>query len=58
MDKRKRYEEAYKHAAAEKPKRVVFGGPDFEEGPHSVIKEDEFFDAVDSALDKLDQEQV
>ena len=58
MDKRKRYEEAYKHAAAEKPKQIVFGGPDFEEGPHSVIKEDEFFDAVDSALDKLEQEQV
>ena len=57
IDKRKRYEEAYKHALADKPKHVVLGGPDYEEGPHCVIKEDEFFDAVDSALDKIEKEQ-
>lgn len=32
-------------------------GPDFEEGPHSQIGEDEFFDAVENALDKLEEEQ-
>ena len=32
-------------------------GPDFEEGPHSQIGEDEFFDAVETALDKLQEEQ-
>ena len=33
------------------------GGPDYEEGPLSQIGEDEFFDAVESALDKLQEEQ-
>lgn len=32
------------------------GGPDYEEGPHSQIGEDEFFDAVESALDRLEEE--
>jgi len=32
------------------------GGPDYEEGPHSQIGEEEFFDAVESALDKLEEE--
>ena len=35
----------------------IVGGPDYEEGPHSQIGEDEFFDAVESALDKLQEEQ-
>lgn len=29
----------------------------FQEGPHSVIKEDEFFDAIDASLDKLEKEE-
>ena len=32
-------------------------GPDYEEGPHSQLGEDEFFDAVENALDKLEEEQ-
>ena len=35
----------------------MVGGPDYEEGPLSQIGEDEFFDAVESALDKLQEEQ-
>ena len=35
----------------------ISGGPDFEEGPHSQIGEDEFYDAVENALDKLEEEQ-
>jgi len=31
-------------------------GPDYEEGPHSQLGEDEFYDAVETALDKLDEE--
>lgn len=31
--------------------------PLLQEGPHSVIGEDEFFDAVESALDKMDEEE-
>ena len=31
--------------------------PDYEEGPNSQIGDDEFFDAVENALDKLQEEQ-
>ena len=46
-------------ADASKPKSIpkIVGGPDYEEGPLSQIGEDEFFDAVESALDKLKEEQ-
>ncbi|KAF2368118.1 START domain [Trinorchestia longiramus] len=35
---------------------MLLGGPDYEEGPHSVMGEDEFYDAVESTLDKMDEE--
>ena len=35
---------------------MVKAGPDFEEGPHSQIGEDEFFDAVETALDRLEEQ--
>ncbi|KAK7080293.1 Collagen type IV alpha-3-binding protein [Halocaridina rubra] len=64
-EKRKRLEEKLKLAlslssqeAPPSSRRVmVMGGPDYEEGPHSVMGEDEFFDAVESALDKMDEEE-
>merc|ERR1719260_234336 len=31
-------------------------GPDYVEGPHSQMGEEEFYDAVESALDKLEVE--
>jgi len=37
-------------------KNRMKGGPDYQEGPHSQIGEDEFFDAVESALDKLEED--
>jgi len=37
-------------------KVVVKGGPDFQEGPHSQMGEEEFFDAVESELDRLEEE--
>ncbi|CAH1115047.1 unnamed protein product [Psylliodes chrysocephalus] len=37
--------------------RNVHPGPDLEEGPHSVIADDEFYDAVESGLDKMEEEQ-
>ncbi|XP_022908521.2 ceramide transfer protein isoform X1 [Onthophagus taurus] len=37
--------------------RNVHPGPDLEEGPHSVIADDEFYDAVESGLDKIEEEQ-
>ena len=38
----------------EKPKTIVVGGPDFEEGPECAIWEDEFYDAIDAQLDKME----
>uniref|UniRef100_A0A671PLW1 Collagen type IV alpha-3-binding protein-like n=1 Tax=Sinocyclocheilus anshuiensis TaxID=1608454 RepID=A0A671PLW1_9TELE len=60
MEKRRRVEEAYKSALSELKKKSHFGGPDYEEGPNSLINEDEFFDAVEAALDRQDkiEEQV
>ena len=40
----------------EKEVKVGRAGPDYEEGPHSQLGEDEFYDAVESALDKLEEE--
>lgn len=37
-------------------RQVSRPGPDYEEGPHSQLGEDEFYDAVETALDKLDEE--
>ena len=31
-------------------------GPDYQEGPHSALNEEEFFDAVDAALDHYEQQ--
>lgn len=57
-EKRKKYEEAYKTLVKEKQIPVpAFGGPDYEEGPHSKLNEDEFFDAIDSQLDQLEKEE-
>uniref|UniRef100_A0AAQ5YH12 Ceramide transfer protein n=1 Tax=Amphiprion ocellaris TaxID=80972 RepID=A0AAQ5YH12_AMPOC len=60
MEKRRRIEEGYKSALTELKKKSHFGGPDYEEGPNSLINEDEFFDAVEAALDRQDkiEEQV
>ncbi len=58
-EKRKKLEELLKHSQSESSpqKVIVIGGPDYEEGPHSIIKEEEFFDAVDAALDRHEQQQ-
>ncbi|XP_042069145.1 ceramide transfer protein isoform X3 [Haplochromis burtoni] len=55
MEKRRRIEESYKSALNELKKKSHFGGPDYEEGPNSLINEDEFFDAVEAALDRQDK---
>uniref|UniRef100_A0A8C4IL85 Ceramide transfer protein n=1 Tax=Dicentrarchus labrax TaxID=13489 RepID=A0A8C4IL85_DICLA len=60
LEKRRRIEDAYKSAMNELKKKSHYGGPDYEEGPNSLINEDEFFDAVEAALDRQDkiEEQV
>ncbi|KAG9488114.1 hypothetical protein GDO78_007744 [Eleutherodactylus coqui] len=55
VEKRRRVEEAYKNAMTELKKKAHFGGPDYEEGPNSLINEEEFFDAVEAALDRQDK---
>ncbi|XP_068608640.1 ceramide transfer protein-like isoform X2 [Brachionichthys hirsutus] len=55
MEKRRRIEEGYKSALNDLKKKSHFGGPDYEEGPNSLINEDEFFDAVEAALDRQDK---
>lgn len=55
IEKRRRVEEAYKTAMTELKKKSHFGGPDYEEGPNSLINEEEFFDAVEAALDRQDK---
>ncbi|XP_014880755.1 collagen type IV alpha-3-binding protein-like, partial [Poecilia latipinna] len=55
MEKRRRIEESYISALNELKKKSHFGGPDYEEGPNSLINEDEFFDAVEAALDRQDK---
>ncbi|KAI4898335.1 hypothetical protein NFI96_024566 [Prochilodus magdalenae] len=55
LERRRRVEEAYKSALTELKKKSHYGGPDYEEGPNSLINEDEFFDAVEAALDKQDK---
>uniref|UniRef100_A0A8D0A279 Ceramide transfer protein n=1 Tax=Sander lucioperca TaxID=283035 RepID=A0A8D0A279_SANLU len=55
LEKRRRVEDAYKSAMYEMKKKSHYGGPDYEEGPNSLINEDEFFDAVEAALDRQDK---
>ncbi|XP_030366948.1 ceramide transfer protein isoform X7 [Strigops habroptila] len=55
IEKRRRIEESYKNAVTELKKKSHFGGPDYEEGPNSLINEEEFFDAVEAALDRQDK---
>jgi len=43
-------------ARGEKEVKVVRAGPDYEEGPHSQLGEDEFYDAVETALDEYGEE--
>lgn len=48
----------YQQQLSTESKRIVLvGGPDYQEGPHSTIGEDEFYDAVEAGLDKIDEEQ-
>lgn len=37
-------------------KQRVYGSPEYEEGPQSAIKEEEFFDAVETALDRQEKD--
>ncbi|CAF0947508.1 unnamed protein product [Brachionus calyciflorus] len=57
VEKRKKIEEQMKEVSKGRKQQIIIAGPDFEEGPHSNIKEEQFFDAVDSTLDTLEEEE-
>ncbi|KAK2547812.1 Ceramide transfer protein [Acropora cervicornis] len=58
IEKRKKAEAAVKTAVINARKQAFIGGPDFEEGPHSALNEEEFYDAIEVALDRQDEEDA
>ncbi|CAF0840962.1 unnamed protein product [Rotaria sp. Silwood1] len=54
LERRKKFQDLY--TKMNKQKIPAFGSPDAEEGPHSTLKEEEFFDALDQSLDRIDRE--
>lgn len=59
IQKRKKLEENFGQALKEaQEKKAAMGGPDLEEGPHSTLNEDEFYDAVELGLDRLEEEEA
>lgn len=55
-EKRKKLEEQCKKAILIARKKSFVSGPDFVEGPHMMLNEEEFYDAVETALDKHDED--
>lgn len=56
QEQKRKTEERYRDSLAHARKNASFiGSPDYEEGPHSGITEEEFFDAVEAELDKQDR---
>ncbi|CAF1108615.1 unnamed protein product [Adineta ricciae] len=54
LERRKKFQDLY--SKVNKQKLSAFGSPDMEEGPHTILKEDEFYDALDQSLDRIDRE--
>lgn len=58
-EKRRKLEELMKQRNTHHESAITSSttlGPDYEEGPHTQIKEEEFFDALDAMLDKHDKQ--
>ncbi|XP_078477535.1 ceramide transfer protein-like isoform X2 [Lampetra fluviatilis] len=60
QDRRRRLEDAYRYAMDKLTAKAYMAGPDFEEGPNSIMNDEEFYDAVEAALDRQDkiEEQI
>ncbi|KAL7301721.1 hypothetical protein TKK_0005718 [Trichogramma kaykai] len=65
MEKRKRLQEicrslkdqvAASSVNSGRPRVFIHGGPDYEEGPHSALPEEEFYDAMETGLDKIEED--
>eukprot|EP00041_Stephanoeca_diplocostata_P020049 m.439955 g.439955 ORF g.439955 m.439955 type:complete len:796 (+) comp21460_c0_seq1:344-2731(+) len=50
-DKRRRFEKLYREAKEASIKAAAKAGPDMQEGPHSMLTEEEWFDAIENAPD-------
>ncbi|KAJ6643714.1 Ceramide transfer protein [Pseudolycoriella hygida] len=59
IERRRKTEDLYRKFKDEHTNSTnsSFPGPDLEEGPHSTLPEDEFFDAVESGLDKIEEDR-
>ncbi|KAG8040668.1 hypothetical protein G9C98_002664 [Cotesia typhae] len=64
-ERRKKMQELYKALKDQinihrgdpiRPRVLIHGGPDYEEGPHSALCDEEFYDAVETGLDKIDED--
>ncbi|XP_066990902.1 ceramide transfer protein isoform X2 [Anabrus simplex] len=57
-ERRRKIEELYRQARQEAvgTRVVVHSSPDYEEGPHSALNDEEFYDAVESGLDKMEED--
>ncbi|XP_066583881.1 ceramide transfer protein [Prorops nasuta] len=65
FEKKKKMQELYKTLKDQialhqndfsRPRVLIHGGPDYEEGPHSALCDEEFYDAVETGLDKIEEE--
>ncbi|XP_076751697.1 ceramide transfer protein [Xylocopa sonorina] len=65
VEKKRKVQELYKalkeqvamqQGDSPRPRVLIHGGPDYEEGPHSALCDEEFYDAVETGLDKIDEE--
>eukprot|EP00118_Oscarella_pearsei_P003876 m.16096 g.16096 ORF g.16096 m.16096 type:complete len:618 (+) comp26734_c0_seq3:82-1935(+) len=57
-ERRRRMDDDLKIARAHAKKGGVMASPDYEEGPYSALNDEEFFDAVETALDQEDDKEM
>ncbi|XP_052132271.1 ceramide transfer protein isoform X2 [Frankliniella occidentalis] len=56
VERRRRLEESLRTLRVHGPRSAVHAGPDCEARPHSTMNEDEFYDAMETGLDKMEEE--
>ncbi|XP_051169863.1 ceramide transfer protein [Leptopilina boulardi] len=67
VEKKRRMHDLYKNlkdqvtlqsGESPRPRVLIHGGPDYEEGPHSALCDEEFYDAVETGLDRIEEENL
>ncbi|XP_048583823.1 ceramide transfer protein-like [Nematostella vectensis] len=56
IEKRKKAEASVKESVVSAKKHAFLGGPDFEEGPHCALNEEEFYDAMEMELERQNEQ--